>query len=104
MELDFSVAFNNIRGHVTNQNGRNSLWTGKSLFLLWTLENVPQRLCEVFTLKTFKSHLEIVLGNLLYVTLIQQGELTRWSAEIHSNMSDSAIPWIREEMLNSTKV
>lgn len=33
--------------------------------------------CEVFTLKTFKSHLEIVLGNLLYVTLIQQGELTR---------------------------
>lgn len=99
MKLVFSVAFNNIRGHATNQNGRNSLWTGKSIFLLWTLENVPQRLCEVFTLKTFKSHLEMVLGNLLYVTLIQQGELTRWSAEIPSNLSNSAILWIREEIL-----
>ena len=46
-------------------------------------------------MEIFKSHLDKVLGSLLWVAQIEQEGWTRWSLEAHANLSQSVFLQIR---------
>lgn len=59
---------------------------------------------EFPSLCIFKSHLDMVLGNQLYVTLLKQGSWTRWPLEVSSNTIHSVILWYHHDSTNMNEV
>lgn len=58
---------------------RGSLWTSVSTSSLgdWALAKVAQRNCGASLLEVFKSHLDVRLGNLLWLTLLEQSRVDK---------------------------
>ena len=70
--------------------------TRKNFFPLRVTEHwnrLPREVVESPSLEIFKTHLDKILCNLLWVTLLQQGRWTRWSTEVPSSPYYSVILW-----------
>lgn len=70
--------------------------TRRKTFLLWewlsTSTHCPENLWSLH-LRIFKIQLDIILGNLFYLTYLSKGVWTRWSQEVLSNLKGSVILW-----------
>lgn len=77
----------------TNWNKRFHLNTRKHFCTaqVTALVQLAQRGCGVSSLKIFKSHLGMVLSNLIYATLLEQMGLTRQPPEVPSILNHSVI-------------
>ena len=50
---------------------------------------MPREVLQSPSLEMLKSHLDMVLGNCLWVTLLEQGGWTRWPPELPSHLDHS---------------
>lgn len=76
---------------VTGQEAMAKLETKKHLFTVRVTERchrLPREVTESSFLEVFKSHLVIVLGSLLLVTLLEQRSFTRWPPQVPFRISD----------------
>lgn len=78
----------------TADKGREELWafpfSKEKVLLTVRWHRLPRTVVDSPSLETFKSHLDMVLGNLLQVALLKQGGWTRWPPEVPSSLSFSA--------------
>lgn len=58
---------------------------------------MPQRVCGISSLETVRSHLNMVLGNLLWEALLEYWGWTRELSEIPSKHNHSAILWFLQQ-------
>lgn len=64
-----------------NWNTQNFMWIQENALLLWGWSNRNGLLREIVKsppIETLKTRLDMVLGNLLYLTTLEQGGWTRW--------------------------
>lgn len=76
---------------VTGQEAMAKLETKKHLFTVRVTERchrLSREVTESSFLEVFKSHLVIVLGSLLLVTLLEQRSFTRWPPQVPFRISD----------------
>jgi len=52
---------------------------------------LPSEAVDSVSVEILETHLDTVLGNLLWLTLLEQGDSTRGSQEVPSNLSNSVM-------------